>query len=263
LEVHCYDLGLSLERLGDDARTAMRGWDWGRGAFGQALSLPEAEGIHPYRRHSFHNHPYAGALARCGYFREIFDELKCEKVSFRLLRLAPGSAYGWHHDRWKGPGVVRFQIPILTSPDDRLVVTDYERVEQIRPRGSVDVRGAGFAAFARLNDGHYRVHHLAAGKLHYFDSSRVHTLVNANGHARVTLSFDLHANDWLRARFPEIRAEAGEHSHELPRPERWRLALARGAAGLYPLRNRAHLWLRSRKRRERPVLEEAGLVSRN
>jgi hypothetical protein len=258
LELHCYDLGLSLDRLIDDARTATAGWDWERGAFGQALSLPDAASIHPYRRHSFHNHPYAGALERCGYFREIFKRLACEKVSFRLLRLAPGSAYGWHHDRWKGPGVVRFQIPILTAPDDALVVTDYDRVEQVRPRPSVDVRGAGFAEFARANDGHFRVHHLAAGKLNYFDSTRVHTLVNADGHARITLAFDLHANDWLRARFPEIRVEAGEPTGDLPRPEPWRLALARGAAGLHPLRNRAHLWLRARRRRALTTFEEAG-----
>jgi hypothetical protein len=258
LELHCYDLGLSLGRLVDDARLATRGWNWERGAFGQALSLPDAAAIHPFRRHSFHNHPYAGALTRCSYFREIFDRLKCEKISFRLLRLAPGSAYGWHHDRWKGPGVVRFQIPILTAPNDVLVVTDYELVEQVRPEASVDVRGAGFAAFARSNEGHYRVHHLAAGKLHYFDSSRVHTLVNANGHERITLSFDLHANDWLRARFPEIGAEAGEASRELPRPEPWRLALARGVAGLHPLRNRAHHWLRARRQHGRAAAEAAG-----
>lgn len=258
MELHCYDLGLSLERLVADARTAAEGWDWDRGAFGQALSLPEAASIHPFRRHSFQNHPYAGALGRCGYFREIFDDLRCEKVSFRLLRLGPGSAYGWHHDRWKGPGVVRFQIPILTTPDDVLVVTDYERVDQVRPDPSIDVRGPGFAAFARVNEGHYRVHHLTPGKLHYFDTSRVHTLVNAHGNARITLSFDLHANDWLRARFPAIGPEAGEPGGELPRLDRWRLALARGAAGLHPLRNHAHRLLRGHKRCAPAPREEAG-----
>ena len=35
LELHRHDLGLSLERLVDDARSAMRGWNWERGAFGQ------------------------------------------------------------------------------------------------------------------------------------------------------------------------------------------------------------------------------------
>ena len=245
--MHSYDLGLSLDRLRHDARTAMQGWDWTRGAFGQALSLPDAGSIHPFRRHSFHNHPYAGALARCGYFREIFDGLACAKVSFRLLRLAPGAAYGWHHDRWKGPGVVRFQIPIQTSAEDALVLTDYERPEDVRASAFSDLRSPAFVEFARANQGRFRIHHLEPGKLHYFDTSRVHTLVNPRASARLTLSFDLHANDWLRERFPEIADEAGDAVDELPRPGPIASALTRAAAGLHPLRNRAHHWLHARR----------------
>jgi hypothetical protein len=240
VNVFRYDPGVPLAALVEETRRVSAGWDWRRGAFGHALSLPRAEQLHPYRRYGYENHPCAGVLDACPALRAVFDSLRTEKVSFRLLRRAPRSAYAWHTDRWKGPGVVRFQIPVVSDDAAFLVTTDYRSVADVRGEER-PLREESFAAFAAANAGHFARHRLEPGVLHYFDTSRVHTLVNAGDEERLTLSFDLVANDWLRARFPEIEAEIGPGPvAALPRPGPARGLLGRAATALHPLRTRLH-----------------------
>lgn len=244
MRVHRYDLGLPIDALVREARRAVEGWDWNAGAFGHALSLPAYAQLHPYARYSYPNFPCTGRLARCPVFQEIFEGLRCEKVSFRLLRRQPQSAYAWHTDRWKGHGVVRFQIPILSDAAAFLVTTDYVRQDQIARAGFADLTDASFAAFAQANSGRCARHQLQPGLLYYFDTTRVHTFVNPGPGERITLSFDLLANDWVCERFPEVHEEIGETSPAtLPRPRGLRLGLALARTRLYPLRNRARAWL--------------------
>ena len=240
--LHEYDPGIALADLLRDAWAAVAGWDWRRGAYGHALSLPAYRELHPYGRYSYQNFPCTGLLARCPALRALFESLRCDKVSFRLLRRQPASSYAWHTDRWKGPGVVRFQIPIQSDAAAFLVTTDYtDEREVVGPR---TLTADGFAAFAAANDGHFRRHHLALGRLHYFDTSRVHTLVNPGPDERITLSFDLVANDWVRERFPAIRAELGDGpSPPLPRPGAAQSAVAFVRSRFYPLRTHARRWL--------------------
>ncbi len=241
-----YDLGIPLDDLVRETRRVVAGWDWNRGAYGHALSLPAYGDLHPYGRYRYQNFPSVGLLARCPLLRGIFEGLQCEKVSFRLLRREPSSSYAWHTDQWKGPGVVRFQIPILSDDAAFLVVTDYEREDQIRGERSGILTEDAFARFATANAGHFRKHHLECGMLHYFNTTRVHTLVNPAAGERITLSFDLVANDWVRARFPEIRAEIGDGPvAPLPRPGRLRRGLAFASSRFHPLRNRTRRWLRT------------------
>src|SRR5262249_54501037 len=148
-------------------------------------------------------------LDRCPGFRRLFDSLACEKISFRLLRRGPSSSYGWHTDLREGSGVARFQIPIVSNGSAFLITTDYDDVSELRGSSSRLDEGS-LEAFARANAGHFRKHHLEPGSLYYFRTSKVHTLVNPGPGERITLSFDLLANDWLLARFPEVRAEVGE-----------------------------------------------------
>jgi hypothetical protein len=99
---------------------------------------------------------------------------------------------------------------------------------------------AGFVACADATAGRFVRAHLEPGRLHYFDTSRVHTLVNAGSGERLTLSFDLFANDWVRERFPAVREEVGDDPlPPLPRPGPMRSLVARAAALLHPLRTRA------------------------
>jgi hypothetical protein len=237
MELHRYELDVSLEELVRDARRAAESWDWSRGAFGHALSLPAYRQLHPYSRYDYGNYPCAALLDDCPAFRQLFESLACEKVSFRLLRRGPSSSYGWHTDAWKGPGVARFQIPIVSDDSAFLVTTDYERVDQLQRPAPGRLNERSFDDFAGANAGHFRKHHLEPGCLYYFSTNRVHTLVNPGPGERITLSFDLLANDWLLARFPEVRGEIGEHPDPLPRPGRLRSGLSYTGSRLYPLRN--------------------------
>lgn len=235
--LHRYDLATSLDALVRETQAVVADWDWKRGAFGHALSLPAYRELHPYSRYSYQNFPCTGLLARCPAFRGIFAGLRCEKISFRLLRRGPASSYAWHNDQWKGPGVVRFQIPILSDAAAFLVTTDYTSAEQVV--GPRSLTADALDDFARANAGHFLTHHLEPGRLHYFDTTRVHTLVNPGPGERITLSFDLVANAWVRERFPEIRAEIGDDPTEpLPRPGRVRTSVAFLGSRLHPLRNR-------------------------
>jgi hypothetical protein len=242
--LHQYDLGLPLDALVRETRRAVAGWDWSVGAFGHALSLPAYAELHPYGRYSYPNFPCTGLLGQCPLFREIFEDLRCEKVSFRLLRREPQSSYAWHTDRWKGPGVVRFQIPIVSDAAAFLVTTDYVRRDQIEGAPSAGLTEASFAAFARANAGRCARHQLEPGLLYYFDTTRVHTFVNPGPGERITLSFDLLANDWVRERFPEVREEIGDtRSVPLPCPGPLQLGLAFARSRFYPVRNRVRAWL--------------------
>lgn len=232
-----YDLGVPLDGLVRETRRASAGWDWRRGAYGHALSLPAYGDLHPYARWGYQNHPCTGFLARCPILRDVFESLRCDKVSFRLLRRAPASSYAWHTDRWKGPGVVRFQIPIVSDDTAFLVTTDYERADQVtEPR---TLTAASFDAFAAANAGHFDRHVLEPGLLHYFDTTRVHTLVNPGPGERITLSFDLVVNEWVRTRFPAVRGEVGDVCPPLPRPGLMGTGLAFLRSRTYPLRNAA------------------------
>ncbi len=248
MTLHRYDVPVSLEGLREDAGLAVTGWDWNRGAFGHALSLPAKGDLHPYARHRYHNYPCTGILDRCPHLRAVFDALHCEKVSFRLLRREPASAYAWHTDRWKGPGVVRFQIPIVSDAEAFLVTTDYDHEDHVRGLGRV-LTADTFELFAEANAGHFARHYLEPGLLHYFDTTRVHTLVNPGPGERLTLSFDLVANRWLREQFPAIAAELGEGpAATLPRPGPLGQSSAWALSQLHPLRTRVRHWARRRRR---------------
>jgi hypothetical protein len=251
MNIHRYELNVPLDSLVEDMRRATEGWDWSRGAYGHALSLPAYGQLHPYGRYSYENFPCAGLLGRCQAFRRVFEDFECEKVSFRLLRRGPSSSYSLHTDRRKGPGVVRFQIPIISNDAAFLVTTDYESADQARGARSGYLSEESFEAFARANAGHFRKHHLEPGRLYHFDTTRVHTLVNPGPGERITLVFDVVANDWLLARFPEVRAEIGNGAVEpLPRPGPLRRGFSFARSRVYPLRNQA----RRRLRRRDPAL---------
>jgi hypothetical protein len=242
MRLHAYDLGLPLDGLVDEARRASADWDWDRGAYGHALSLPDYRDLHPWGRYSYENFPCTARLDRFPLLRGLFDSFQCEKVSFRLLRRGPRTAYAWHADRAKGPGVVRVQVPIVSGPEAFLVTTDYVHAKLVRGSGP-PLDEDGFARFAADNAGHFMRHALPPGRLYYFDTTRVHTLVNPGAGERLTLAIDLALNAWLRARFPETAEEAGGCAAGPPRPGALSVAVAYACSRAFPLRN----WARSRR----------------
>jgi hypothetical protein len=247
MDVHRYDLDVELDALVRETRCAAEGWDWSRGAWGHSLSLPAHRQLHPNARYRYENYPCLGVLDQLPALQQVFDGFECEKASFRLMRRGPGSAYDWHTDRLKvHQGTVRFQIPLVSNGSAFLVTTDYWQVDEIRGDRAVPLDEESFDRFARANAGHHRRHELEPGRLHYFDTSRVHTLVNAGSSERITLSFDLVVNDWVLARFPEVRAEVGGDPVEPPpRPGPLRRGLAAALTPLHPMRTLARRHLRA------------------
>lgn len=242
MTLYRFDAGVDLGDLRQDARRAMEGWDWSHGAFGHVLSLAAPSDLHPSARYRYHNYPCTGLLSRLPHLRAVFDRFACDKVSFRLLRREPASAYAWHTDRWKGRGVVRFQIPIASGPEAFLVTTDYVHESQVKG-GERRLSLERYDAFARDNAGHVERHYLEPGRLHYFDTTRVHTLVNPGQAERVTLSFDLVANDWLLERFPMIAGEIGGGLEPArPGPGAANLALQWTLSRVHPLRGTLRRW---------------------
>lgn len=209
MQLHAYDMGYSLERLRHDCEVASRDWDWSKGAYGHTLSLPSKDELHAIGQENSNNVPFSGFLDRCAYFRQIFDQLECDKTSFRLLRRTGGTSYGWHTDTDKGQGVVRFQVPVVSNDRSVLAVTDYDSADEIIG-GKKRIHDADyFAAFKDLNRGHYELFELAPGTLYYFNTSKVHDLLNEGVSERITLSIDLVANEWVRENFPAVVGEVG------------------------------------------------------
>jgi hypothetical protein len=46
-------------------------------------------------------------------------------------------------------------------------------------------------------EGRYELFSLQPGSLYYFDTDKIHTLINAGNTERIVLSIDLVINDWL------------------------------------------------------------------
>jgi hypothetical protein len=232
MELHAYD-HFAVDQLIHDMNIATEGWDWLQGAHGHSLSIPAREDLHSaWQDHSI-NTPFADRLGRCPYFEHIFDSFKCDKVSFRLLRRPAGTSYTWHSDKDMGTSVVRFQIPIVTHPKSILVVTDFDDPAEIAPnkqdlserlrrrcrRALSSILSKGHAAdtqpdgaeafddytrFKRFNRGRFREYALDAGVLYYFNTNKIHNLMNYASEERITLVVDCFENDWLRTRYPAI-----------------------------------------------------------
>lgn len=209
MQLHAYDMGFSLEGLRHDCDVATRDWDWSQGAYGHTLSLPSRDELHPIGRDNPNNLPYSGMLDRCPTFREIFDRFECDKASFRLLRRTGGTSYGWHTDRDKGPSVVRLQVPIVTNEGSVLVVTDYDSMDEIVGGKKRIHDEEYFNNFKTLNQGRYAQFQFEPGTLYYFNTNKVHDLLNKGGSERTTLSIDLVVNDWVRKQFPAVADELG------------------------------------------------------
>ena len=210
-----YDAAALLEEVGR-ARARL---DFGQGRYGHCISVPAADDLAAeYRTHP-NNLPFAGALAECQTMRRIFEALKTEKASFRLLRRGPGTAYGIHDDKDKGADVLRFQIPIATNPCAFLVAQRAgvrldglaERVAEVRDRG--DLR-FDFRRFVRTFGDWFDLFALPPGFMYRFDTDALHTAINAGDRERIVLGIDLLANAWVTdylareftTRVPPVRA---------------------------------------------------------
>jgi hypothetical protein len=192
-----------LDALRAEVARARARQDFSEGLYGHCISLPAAHDLAPEYRSHHNNLPFSGALAECPTMRSIFDSLETEKTSFRLLRRAPGTAYGIHDDLDKGGDILRLQIPIVTNPDAYIVAQRQgvsldglaERVDEIRESG--DLR-FDYARFTRTLGRWFDLFSLPPGSMYRFDTDGLHTAINAGDDERIVLGFDILLNDWVR-----------------------------------------------------------------
>jgi hypothetical protein len=193
-----------LHRLTQEAAIARDVLDFAKGPYGNGISLPSAHQLDERFRAHHNNLPFSGALDRCPYMKEIFDGFAAPKASFRLLRRGPKAAYAFHDDKDKGPSVMRFQIPFVTSRHAFLLIAkdtlDLNRFDFDGSKFKGDQNGDVWFDMNKLRqacDGDVELFYLEAGYLHYFDTCQVHTLINAADEERITLSIDVIMNEWL------------------------------------------------------------------
>ena len=228
LSADLWELGsYDLDSLQQDLATAISDWDWQRGCFGH--SLPLTSGMLSDFGKSHYNNLVKDdesdkliaaeeRLEQCPFFRTIFDALKCQKSSFRILRRPGLSSYTLHADRDMGTNTIRIQIPVRSGSGARLLVTnvsdrkqftlpedDYSRVEDWTEKGVTPARmQSWYQELIELNQDKIRLYELIPGRLYHFDSRHYHNLLNIDAEERYTLSLDLIVNEWLQRRFPDL-----------------------------------------------------------
>ncbi|MDM5179577.1 aspartyl/asparaginyl beta-hydroxylase domain-containing protein [Massilia sp. DJPM01] len=136
-----------------------------RSAGGNARHIMPVDG-EPYRD--------TAILQRCPRLRQVIDSFACDKLSVRLMALAPGAMIREHRDPGTAlqDGLTRLHVPIQTSPEV-LFTIDGESV------------------------------HFSAGHAWYLDASCRHAVHNASALPRVHLMIDCVSNDWLAQLFKE------------------------------------------------------------
>ena len=197
---HAYDLAA----LRKEASIASGILDYAQGPYGNSISLPSSEDVPPAFREHHNNVPFAAVFQQCSYLREIFFSFAADKVSYRLLRRGSRTAYALHDDRDKGEGVLRFQIPIITSPNAFLLLAHddmdcsfaeaYRQQRQETPQKDICF---DLAKLDQVSGGRFDLYRLEPGYLHVFDTNLIHTLINTDDKERIVLSIDMLKNDWL------------------------------------------------------------------
>jgi hypothetical protein len=193
----------SLAALEADVVEARRILDFGAGAYEHSISLPAEAEIHADHRMHRNNVPFADALPRCPYLREIFTGFRADTASFRLLLRRAGTAYAFHDDRDAGGNIVRLQLPVFTNESALLLVQKTGADLAALGRRVADVsNGTGrilfdYQRFGKIFGKWFHAFFLKPGCFYLIDTDLVHTLVNAGDTDRVTLAIDLLRNAWL------------------------------------------------------------------
>lgn len=184
--------------------------DFGGSRYSHAISLPRKQDIERKYRTHVNNVPFSATLGHCPFLLNIFKYFLTPKVSYRLLRRAPRSAYALHDDRDMGKRVVRFQIPVTTNRDahlfllkDDVSVGSVTRAVTELQRKSDGNLSFSYQKLYQVFGDDFELFYLEPGYLYYFDTDKLHTLINAGLDERITLSIDLVENDWLKTWMPE------------------------------------------------------------
>ncbi|MGK0186231.1 MAG: hypothetical protein ACI9R3_002014 [Verrucomicrobiales bacterium] len=184
--------------------------------FTTCLSLPAEEDIYEPVRAKPINRPYADMLQHCTYFRWLFDFFQTEKVSFKLNQRGGKQLYSYHCDGVEDQfsDWVRFQIPIVTNDEVRLISTDLDNEEfdfkrfQFKASTWNDENQSKLEECQEFYGDRMSANQLEAGYIYHFDVKKVHTLVNPGDTERITLLIDVVNNDWIRNYLSELEEVA-------------------------------------------------------
>jgi len=112
-----------------------------------------------------------------------------------LLRRAPESAYSLHDDRDIGSDVLRMQVPIITDksaflalPADSLDREAFNRFASDYIERTSDDTWFELDDLTQRFERDFEYFFLEPGYLYYFDTNKLHTLINAGNTARITLA---------------------------------------------------------------------------
>jgi len=193
----------SLSALEADVVEARRVLDFGAGAYEHSISLPAEDEVHAEHRAHRNNVPFADALPRCRYLRDLFHGFRADKASFRLLLRRAGTAYSLHDDRDAGGNIVRMQLPVITNGSALLLVQKAGADMGAVGRRVADTGNGSapimfdYQRFRETFGEWFNAFFLEPGRFYLIDTDLVHTLINAGNADRVTLSIDLIRNPWL------------------------------------------------------------------
>jgi hypothetical protein len=208
-----------VDALRRDVASAIEGWDWSDGRYGHSLPLTTRR-LTPFGRAHANNARFSdgevvGAsderLDRCQYLSALFESLPSAKSSFRILRRPPFTSYTLHADVDVGVNTFRFQVPIVSDPLARVVVTDTPTLDALAIARSPHVLtkdwGAGaLGAMAAYYDDlvtgdadHLCAYQLEPGYLYWFDTRCCHNVFNFGASDRLALVIDLVGDEWLFA----------------------------------------------------------------
>lgn len=198
------NFAFDLKRLISEVAIIRSAHDFGEGTFAHSISLPAAPDIEEQYRTHRNNTPYTDILEHCPYVKQIFDKFNTPKAGLRLLRRLPYSAYSLHDDKDMGENVARTQIPVITNQQVFLVLPgDTLNRQAFNDFASSYINRTTEEAwfeFSELEDhfcGVFKYYRLQPGYMYYFDTKRLHTLVNAGSAERITLSMDFISTPWL------------------------------------------------------------------
>ena len=222
------DIEYDVEALQQEVTRARAVQDFERGAYGHSISLPAAAQLDRARARAPQQPALRGRPGPLSHHGADPGGLRCaQDVVPPAAADRAHSAYALHDDKDKGAHMVRLQIPIVTNQRSFLFLpTDALDLEVFQPY----VRAAKADAelpfdletLRRLCGSELRLFRLRPGRIYYFDTDRIHTLLNAGDQDRITLSIDLISNDWLRAWMAEhFTRELEPCAAQITEPIRW------------------------------------------
>lgn len=198
LKIFKSTLPVSINTIREELDNIMDFFPFERGPFGCSIPLAGRGFLHPQYRDHYNNNPNANIIveqegtSQFISFQNIFSLFPSQLTSFRLVRLAPQTSYELHEDRDRGEGVYRFQVPIYSTKQALLCLSDKQNIPESRSEPNIYTPALFTKRFPKN-----RISSLEEGCLYSFNVDYIHTLYNGSSSHRITLIIDVLLNKAL------------------------------------------------------------------